>query len=203
MLIAQTRDMSSQPSLLERAAHPRDVDAWAEFYAFYSQLVLHYARAQIGPKLAREAVQETFVRLARRMPACRGKRRPDLQTLVFQVADACVQDALRRRRKAVLVDAPELPDGANGEVRARRARWDRELRRQVTHVALERLRQEVDTPCFQVLHLCVIEGYRPAVACEHLGIDREALYEYRQHALRRLCELTAIVRREHGAEDAC
>jgi RNA polymerase sigma-70 factor, ECF subfamily len=103
---------------LGHAASMGDEAAFASLCAALADPIWRYCRALSGdPELAREAAQETFLRLVRAIRGYRGDGRVRVYTLV--VARRAVAEVLRRERRHAARRAPEADRpvaGAAGSV---------------------------------------------------------------------------------------
>ncbi|HVZ74074.1 MAG TPA: sigma-70 family RNA polymerase sigma factor [Polyangia bacterium] len=175
-MTAPARDMTF------RAAARGDDEALATLVRAYHARVYRFGRRVCRDDFdADDAVQEAFIKLARRPDAAN-----DPSALAWLMA--VVRNACRRllrpfaRRRRALGDAVEVDDdalAAAGDPQEALERW--ELVRQV-HAAIATL----DRPSREVLVLRDLEGLSGAETCEALGLDLAAMKTRLHRARERL-----------------
>lgn len=88
--------------------------AFEELVVLYQQRLLAYLNRLVGPEMAEDLLQETFLRVWRALPAFRGESSFD--TWIFRVATNLARDFARRRkvRPEILVPPLAAGDEADG-----------------------------------------------------------------------------------------
>lgn len=198
--------LTTRPSLLRRLRSVEDHAAWAEFDRIYRQLIRAVAlRRGLSSSEADDVVQETMLTLVRVMP--RFEYDPDrchFRGWLQQQAERRITDYLRRRparegaarnpddtRRTATIE--RLPDPASLEADAV---WDKEWRRRILDLALDKLRHAVRPLHYQVFYLYAIKGQSPLQVARSLGVSVGQVYLLRHRVGRTFKRLTEFARRE-------
>jgi RNA polymerase sigma factor (sigma-70 family) len=183
------------PTLLIRLRDPGDQGSWRQFYEQYWRLIYTFARRCGLPESdAQDTVQDVVTEVFRAMPRfeydrARGSFRNYLRTITARkIIDRRRHDAARptvavpitsHDGQPVLAD-PDSPTGA--EV------WERDWRRNLLQVCIDRVAHEVEPRTFQAFQLCAVEGWSGQQAAEFLEMTTEAVWQAKSRVARGIRE---------------
>lgn len=179
--------LPTRASLLERLRDAADSASWEEFHRTYRGLLFGVARrAGLNGHEAEEAVQNTFIALAKKLPAFRYEPgRDSFKGWLLTITRWKVADQFRKRSEGVgswLPDedsemSPVSPTAPGLEApQDFAAIWDAEWERHLLDRALARVKRRVNPEHYAIYHLNVIEE-RPAAEVRHtLGVGAAAIY---------------------------
>lgn len=197
---------------MNRLKDAGDTASWEEFHGSYRGLLVGVARrAGLNEHEAEEAVQETFIAVANKMPGFRYEPGKDsfkgwlLQIVRWKVAD----QARRRRRGAESVVASEPADIAEKLALAEDPRtrasidlanlidptqdfaavWEAEWERHLVDQALTIVKRQARPEHYAIYHLHVVEDRPVAEVRRTLGVSSAAVYLAKHR-------VGALVRRE-------
>ena len=191
--------LPTRPSLLERLKDPRDDASWEEFHRTYCGLFLGVARrAGLKEHEAEEAVQETLISVARKMPGFRYEPGKDsFKGWLLQIVRWKIVDQVRRRRCAARAvfgeeasslaeqlaltedlkyDSGKIPADAVDPRQNFAAMWDAEWERYVLAQALARVKRQAKPEHYAIYHLHVIEERPMAEVGRTLSVSAAAIY---------------------------
>lgn len=202
--MADEDPIPTRASLLERLKDPADPVGWEEFQRVYRGLILGVARrAGLTDAEAEEAVQETLITVARKMPEFRYEPGRDsfkgwlLHITRWRIADQFRQRAAAfggprqagapvtrdddTRRTPILERVPD-PAGTGFD-----AIWDEEWRKHWVQSALARIKRQVNPAHYAIYHLHVILGKPVKEVRRTLGVSLAQVYlaKYRVGSLLR------------------
>jgi RNA polymerase sigma-70 factor (ECF subfamily) len=199
--------LPTRASLLDRLKEPGDHASWAEFDRTYRGLLMGVARrAGLNEHEADEAVQETLIAVAKKMPEFRYVPGKDsFKGWLLQIVRWRIVDQVRRRRgeKQVPIDEPanvaerlaltenlELdsamaPANAADPRQGFDALWEEEWDRHVLAQALACAKRQAKPEQYAIYRFHVIEERPVAEACRTLGVSAASVYlaKYRVGAL--------------------
>jgi RNA polymerase sigma-70 factor (ECF subfamily) len=196
MTTSNTEFLPTRESLLNRLRDLGDQDSWQEFVDLYSPLLLGLARRSgLSETEAEDAVQETFIAVAGKLP----EFRYDPKVCSFKrwlrvIAERRITDQFRKRPPCGLFHEPHRgdssstppiekvadPHGADVD-----AHWDCEFEQTVTEAALGQLKKQVKPTHYQVFYLSEIKRQSGRDVAQALGLSTTSVYVIR-HRLARL-----------------
>ena len=200
-----TDSPATRQSLLVRLRNPRDGQAWAEFVAIYTPLILRVARANgLQSADAADLTQEVFRAVAGAIdrfdpdPA-----RGSFRSWLFRIARNLVVNLLAARRirpqatgdsdvREMLERVP-APDGAET------AFFDLEYRRRIFVWAADQVRGEFRPSTWQAFWLTAVEGQAPGAAAQASGVSVGAVYIARSRVMARLKSIIEQVEGESNS----
>ena len=178
--------LPTRRSLLDRLKDAGDHASWEDFHRTYRGLLFGVARrAGLNEHEAGEAVQDTLIAVAKKLPDFRYEPGKDsFKGWLLQLTRWKVADQLRRRegageplpdtddgQSAAGLDAPQL-----GALHGFEALWDAEWERHLLVQALTRVKRQVNPEHYAIYHLNVIEEHPAAEVRRTLGVSAAAIY---------------------------
>lgn len=173
-------------SLLERLKDAEDDKSWQRFFNTYGGFI--YAAAMkcgLTPTEAQEAVQETVIAVARKIPGFNydpalGSFKGWLMTLTHWR----IKDQLRKRqRQGAVICPPEtntgtslidrLPDQQMSELERI---WHDEWQEHVLERALARVKSQVSPRHYQIFDLCAMKRWPLQKVAQHLNVSLAQVY---------------------------
>jgi len=191
--------LPTRASLLQRLKDAGDHASWEEFHRTYRGLLVGVARrAGLDEGEAEEAVQDTLIGVARKLPDFQyDSRRDSFKGWLLQLLRWKVADQFRRRsRQAGAASTAESPsvaerlavvEGLESEpVHARlelsdpqqefEAIWDAEWHRHRLEQALTRVKRQARPEHYAIYHLHVVEERPVEEVRRILGVSAAAVY---------------------------
>lgn len=198
--------VATRPSLVRRLADPDDHRSWEEFHARYSRLIRNVARsAGLSDAEASEALQETLISVARKMPGFTyepgaipsraGSSTSPATALPINsgvAGPAGSAEHLPDRDHQAPANDPAVPPELE-------ALWDAEWKQALSDAALERVRERVRPEHYEIFHLAVIRQQPPRVVARALGVSLPRVYLAKHRVSRVLAEVVREVRAEWEA----
>ncbi|MCI0540584.1 MAG: sigma-70 family RNA polymerase sigma factor [Verrucomicrobiales bacterium] len=204
--------LPTRASLLDRLKDAGDGASWEEFHRTYRGLLTGVARrAGLNEHEAQEAVQETLIAVAKKMPEFRYESGKDsFKGWLLQIVRWKIVDQVRRRRKAadpIVAEEPASvaerlaltgnlePDSVVTFANVADPRqdfaaiWNAEWERHLLTRALTRVRRQAKPEQYAIYHLHVIEERPVAEVGRALGVSAAAIYLAKHR-------VGALVRRE-------
>ena len=187
------------PSLLIRLRDSQDAGSWRRFFEQYWRLIFSFARkCGLQPSDAQDVVQEVVTEVFRAMPRfeydrSRGTFRAWLRTITQnKVADHLARKA---RRSAVHLHADS---GGNGHHplhdpagRDAEAAWERDWRRNLLQLCLDRVRGEVEPKTYQAFQLYALDDWSAEATAEFLKMNVASVYAAKSRVIERLRDWAA------------
>jgi RNA polymerase sigma factor (sigma-70 family) len=183
--------LKTRKSLIERLDNWEDQQGWSEFHRMYSQFLFRVARkAGLSEQEANEAVQETFIGVAKNL----AKKKFDVNGGSFKAwlmnqARWRIVDQFRNRKPESAHNRPALPPGENGDRRTATLErfadpagekleriWDLEWKESITELALKALKNKVSPEQYQIFYLYVVKGWATNKVRDHLGVTATQVY---------------------------
>lgn len=188
-------DKKTCPILLDRIQDLDDQDAWGEFFQFYWDLIIGWAKMNgCSDAMAQDVFQETIINLIRNLPEFeydrkKGYFRSYLKTIVLRR----VRDAFRREGKYVSElkvfdkdgemlnntseDIPDLDNKNDIDM-------DKHWLQTVLSQALQRSYSKVDYLTYKSFCLHVLEEMSVSEVADKIGVARERnIYEHKNRML--------------------
>jgi len=177
--------LRTRASLLERLKDLDDHASWREFYESYYHLIYSVARRSgLSEQEAEEAVQETLISVARKMPGFTyDPARDSFKGWLLTVTRWRVRDQWQKRRKATLLQGQdsaageprteEVPDPAGS---ALEAIWEDEWEKHLLRAALARVKRQVAPQQYEIYYLYVVLGQPVADVKNALGVSAAQIY---------------------------
>ena len=174
-------------SLLNRLKDWEDQESWQDFFDTYWKLIYGVAaRAGLSDDEAQEVVQETIIRVSKKMP--KFKYDPSLgsfKSWLLHTTDWCINDQFRKRAKEI--DAPthlrnnalriskieDVPDPAGFDLEVI---WNTEWQTHIFDAAIARVKPRVNAKQYQIFDLYVIKKWPVGKVAHTLGIGRGRVY---------------------------
>lgn len=179
--------LPTRGSLLARLQDWQDDESWRQFFDTYWRLIYHFAKQRgLAHEEAEEVVQETVVAVARSI----GRFRYDPAVCRFKtwllgvtwskVANQFARRARRPEGHAASANDGDgthplllLPDPKAGELDQA---WEEEWKRNLTRVALERVKRRVSIEQFQMFDLFVLKQWPAREVARTLGVSIGHVY---------------------------
>ena len=182
------------PSLLIRLRDARDSRSWREFLEQYWRLIYSFGRkCGLPQRDCEDVVQEVVLEVFRAMPGfdydrSKGTFRAFLRT----IAQRKIADHLRKAARYP-TQGLDHRAGGNGqqpledpESPAAEQVWEREWRRNLVQVCLDRVRQEVEPRTYQAFQLYVLEEWRVPDVAGFLRIRAGSVYTAKSRVVQRM-----------------
>ena len=179
--------LPTRRSLLNRLKDAGDHASWEDFYRTYRGLLFGVARrAGLNEHEATEAVQDTLIAVAKKLPEFHYEAGKDsFKGWLLQITRWKVADQFRKRTAAAGTLGTEAEDdGSSGNVPSALAGarqdfdvlWDAEWERHLLDQALARVKRQVNPEHYAIYHLNVIEERPAAEVRRTLGVGTAAVY---------------------------
>ena len=190
----------TRASLLERLKDLGDASSWNDFYQTYRDLIYSVARrAGLNETEAEEAVQETLISVAKKMPGFRYDPATDsFKGWLLTVTRWRIRDQLAKRKgNQSLITSAATGDG-NGTRTATIERipdpegfdltavWDEEWAKHLLQTALARIKRQVHPQQYEIYHLHVILDKPVREVAQSLGVSAGQVYLARHRVSRLL-----------------
>ncbi len=182
--------LETRKSLIKRLDNWEDAAGWNEFYRIYSQFLFRVARkAGLTEEEAREAVQETFINVAKNLR----KKKFDTEGGSFKAwlmnqTRWRIVDQFRARKPDSSSSRPKGDDFAPDRRTATLERfadptgdklerlWDREWKENLTDIALRTVKTKVSPEQYQIFYCYVIKEWPTSKVREQLGVSAAQVY---------------------------
>jgi RNA polymerase sigma-70 factor (ECF subfamily) len=177
---------ATRASLLDRIKNPEDQESWKEFFDRYSRLIYSVAaKAGLNHAEAEEAVQETFITLAKTMPNFTYDPTKSFKSWLLKVSGRKVLDQFRKRKRRQMINEPStrgdgrtatierIPDPNGVDVASI---FEEEWCERILELALEKVKTKVKASQFQIYDLYVIKKWPPAKVAKTLGVNMTRVY---------------------------
>ncbi|MBI2927587.1 MAG: sigma-70 family RNA polymerase sigma factor [Verrucomicrobia bacterium] len=190
--------LPTRASLLARLKDAGDAASWDEFHRTYRGLLTGVARrAGLNEHEAEEAVQDTLIAVAKKMPEFRYEPGKDsFKGWLLRIVRWKIVDQVRRRREArgPVVEEPSsvaerlaltkdseldsviIPDNIADPRQDFDALWDAEWGRHLLTQALARVKRLAKPEQYAIYHLHVIEDQPVAEVRRTLGVSAASVY---------------------------
>ncbi len=185
---------TTPPSLLIRLRDARDSHSWREFFEQYWRLIYWFgSKCGLPPRDCEDVVQDVVLEVFRAMPRfdydrSRGTFRAYLRT----IAQRKIADHLRKvaRRPTQSIDDRAHGNGQlpldDPESLAAEQLWERDWRRNLVQVCLDRVRNEVEPKTYQAFQLYVLEEWRVGDVASFLKIREGSVYTAKSRVVQRM-----------------
>jgi RNA polymerase sigma factor (sigma-70 family) len=183
--------LKTRKSLIERLDNWEDRQGWNEFYQIYSQFLFRVARkAGLSDQEAHEAVQETFIGVAKNLSKKKfNVNGGSFKAWLMNQARWRIVDQFRGRKPESAFNRPGAPGGELGDRRTATLErfadpagekleriWDLEWKESITELALKSLRNKVSPEQYQIFYLYVVKGWATNKVRDHLGVTATQVY---------------------------
>jgi len=188
----------TRQSLLQRLQNWGDEQSWQDFFDTYWKLIYGVARkAGLSDAEAQDAVQETIISVARKMPGfVYDPVAGSFKAWLMQVTRRRIVDQFRKKRyqagdKRLPREEPLDTAVANlipaEDSRNLESIWDSEWQKYVVEVAVEKVKAKVNPGQFQMFHLHVTRSIPARDVAQRLGVKLPEVYfaKYKISALLR------------------
>ncbi len=192
----------TRKSLIERLGDWEDQRSWDEFYQTYYRLIYSVAaRAGLTHEESFDVVQETVIGIAKQVQRkLYDPNAGSFKTWLLNMTRWRIADQFRRRmRDPALPNAVYNPEEeSSAEVMDRfpdprgeelEKVWDAEWRKNLTDVAVARVKAKVSPKQFQIFDCYVLKGWGVKKTAETLGVNAAQVYLARHR-------VGALVRKE-------
>src|SRR5688500_501434 len=190
---------ATRRSLLSRVKNPEDQDSWKVFYDTYSKLVYSVAaKAGLTHVEREEAVQDTFIALARTMPEFKYDPTKSFKSWLIHTTQFKIADQFRKRKRRQVAThsttregrtrtIERIPDPASLNVEGI---FESEWRERIFELAVQKLKEQVTASQFQIFDLYVVKKWPVRKVAATLGISSGRVY-LAKHRLWRLVQREA------------
>jgi RNA polymerase sigma factor (sigma-70 family) len=190
----------TRASLLERLKDLGDAASWNEFYQTYRELLYSVARrAGLNETEAEDAVQETLISVAKKMPGFRYDPATDsFKGWLLTVTRWRIRDQLAKRSQSLQSSAAtgndpgtrtetieQVPDPAGVDLAKI---WDEEWHKHLLQTALGRIKRQVHPQHYEIYHLHVLLGKPVREVARTLGVSAGQVY-LAKHRVSRLVKM--------------
>lgn len=185
--LAEAETLATRASLLGRLKDFDNQPSWQEFFNTYWRLVFSTARkAGLTPEEAEDAVQDTFVAVAKNIGEFRyDPARCSFKSWLLLITRQRIIWQLRKRppaaasgtrpagdtTRAATID--QVPDPANDPLDSI---WEEEWQRNLMAVALERVKRQVSPRQFQIFDLHVLQNWPTSEVTRTLRVNAGQVY---------------------------
>jgi RNA polymerase sigma factor (sigma-70 family) len=186
-------NLPTRASLLERLKDLADQASWMEFYQTYHELIYSVARrAGLTELEAEEAVQDTLISVAKKMPGFTYDPVKDsFKGWLLTVTRWRVRDKLQQRGRMGRQHQPAGRSRADDQTEERTATiervpdpagftlaaiWDEEWEKHLFHAALWRIKRQVNPQQYEIYHLHVVLGKAVREVKAALGVSAAQVY---------------------------
>ena len=177
----------TRKTLLSRLKDRDDAKSWREFFDLYWRLIYSVARkAGLTETEAQEVVQETLITISKRIrdfkydPKLGSFKGWLLNTTRWRISD---QLRKRKRDEAILQHAEtatgstaaieRVPDPAHAEMNAL---WEDEWQKNMVHLAIQNVKQEVKPRQYQIFDLYVVKKWSVSKVASTLSVNAGQIY---------------------------
>jgi RNA polymerase sigma factor (sigma-70 family) len=171
----EDRFLATRRTLLHRLQNLDDRAGWQEFFEIYWRLIYAVAkRSGLDEFEAEEAVQETIITVARKIPEFRYD--PSIGSFrgwLLTIARWRIADQFRKRSVEESATPEQITDLA---VTNFENVWAEEWERHLLGSALEILKRKVSPEQFQLFECYVIKGWSAQKVAETLGVRANSVY---------------------------
>lgn len=195
--------LQTRASLLVRLRDLDDAESWNQFYRTYERAVRGLARKRgLTDAEAEEVAQEVFKRIAETIHGFEpASRSGSFRRWLFQLARWRSQDKIRERGRLVMEPIGDPTTGRDPKIQRLAApdgieeNLEADARRQLIHVALERLKRKVNPRDLQIFQLLIVEEWPVTKVARFFRILPPSVYVVRHRVGRMLrAELDGIER---------
>jgi RNA polymerase sigma factor (sigma-70 family) len=181
--------IATRASLLGRLKDLGDHASWDDFYQTYRELIYSVARkAGLNEAEAEEAVQDTLISVAKKMPGFRYDPAVDsFKGWLLTVTRWRILDQLEKRKGGQsFLAAPatreegtrtatveRVPDPAGFDLAAI---WDQEWEKHLLQAALARIKRQVHPQHYEIYHLHVILDRPVSEVARSVGVSAARVY---------------------------
>jgi RNA polymerase sigma-70 factor (ECF subfamily) len=177
----------TRDSLLSRLKNRDDQDSWQDFFDTYWKLVYGVAiKAGLTEQEAEEAVQETVITVARRIPEFKyDPAKCSFKTwllnltrwrIIDQIRKRKPQHLVRRRRSDETARTPTIERIADPASLDLDAVWNEQWEQHLMTLAITKVKQRVSPEQYQIFDLCFFKQWPVKKIAGKLGVSRGAVY---------------------------
>jgi RNA polymerase sigma factor (sigma-70 family) len=190
----------TRDSLLSRLKNRDDNESWQDFFNTYWKLVYSVAiKAGLSEDEAEEAVQETVITVARRIPEFKyDPSKCAFKTWLLNLTRWRIIDQIRKRKPHHAVLKPHRSDGTARTPTVERIAdpagldldkvWEKEWEQHVMMAAIAKVKRRVSPEQYQLFDLCVYKQWPVKRIAKQLGVSRGSVYLARHRITRMLKE---------------
>jgi len=182
-MLKQEELIPTRDSLLSRLKNREDQDSWQDFFDTYWKLVYGVAiKAGLTEQEAQEAVQETVITVARRIPEF--KYDPavcSFKTWLLNLTRWRITDQLRKRRPELVgvhrsssdtartATIDRIPDPASVDLDTV---WEKQWEEHLLAAAIGKVKRRVKPEQYQMFDLCVFKQWPIKKIASQLGVSQ-------------------------------
>jgi RNA polymerase sigma-70 factor (ECF subfamily) len=186
-MLKQEELIPTRDSLLSRLKNREDQDSWQDFFDTYWKLVYGVAiKAGLTEQEAQEAVQETVITVARRIPEF--KYDPavcSFKTWLLNLTRWRITDQLRKRRPELVgfhrsssdtartATIDRIPDPASVDLDTV---WEKQWEEHLLAAAIGKVKRRVKPEQYQMFDLCVFKQWPIKKIASQLGVSQGRVY---------------------------
>ncbi|MDR3457512.1 MAG: sigma-70 family RNA polymerase sigma factor [Verrucomicrobiae bacterium] len=177
-----TELLPTRRSLLSKLKSWDNQDSWREFFETYKKLVYGVARkAGLAEAEAQEAVQETFICVAKEMKEFRyDPAKGGFKRWLLTITRRRILDQMRKRYRSRSTNALNPADTSvdeeisllSEESVASENLWDAEWKEHLLKAALARVRTQAKAEHFQIFEQMTMHGWSVAATAQAFNISR-------------------------------
>ena len=186
-MLKQEELIPTRDSLLSWLKNREDQDSWQDFFDTYWKLVYGVAiKAGLTEQEAQEAVQETVITVARRIPEF--KYDPavcSFKTWLLNLTRWRITDQLRKRRPELVgfhrsssdtartATIDRIPDPASVDLDTV---WEKQWEEHLLAAAIGKVKRRVKPEQYQMFDLCVFKQWPIKKIASQLGVSQGRVY---------------------------
>jgi len=178
-------DLQTRASLLSRMRQGHDQDGWQVFFDTYWKLIYGTAiKAGLTDDEAEEAVQETVITVSKSLESY-DRERGAFKQWLLAITRFRILDQFRRRKPQLqrsstpggdddrTATVERVPDPKSLELDAI---WKEEWKRNLVHVAMERIKGQVNETHYQIFYLTSVKEIAAAEVAKALQVNLAQVY---------------------------
>jgi RNA polymerase sigma factor (sigma-70 family) len=175
----------TRESLLVRLKDWQDDRSWSDFFETYNRLIYAVAvRAGLSESEAKEALQETFVSVAKEIKGFQLNPEGSFRAWLMVITRRRIADQFRRRPKLIKRAADRTPSDRTSTLEripdpagsGLEAVWEEEWKQNLFNLAVQNAKEKSGSKDYFLFQQQVIKGRSPQQAAKELGVSLAYAY---------------------------